>query len=471
MNYILAVDQGTHASRALVLDTSGQVVSQSLHPVSLTRPRAGWVEQDAEQIAASVQTAIQDVLDRLTSRQRAAVRACGVCSQRSTVLAWQMNGTPLSAAINWQDTRGEPQLKTLRHRAAAIHERSGLPLSAHYGASKLHWLQRSLGGDPDMKLGPLVSFLLDRLTGGECCAVDHCNAQRTQLFDIHSLNWSPELADWFDVPVANLPNCLPVRYGYGTLADYGIPVTAVCGDQNAAWFEGGRPDDGTARINLGSGAFVLARQASDRVVPKLLSSISDSDPHSCQRLLEGTVNGAGTALQWLSMQTGIPDIDSRLATWLEQITAPPLFLNTVGGLGSPWWQQGLAPKFVQNADEYSDAEKAVAVAESALFLVYFNIEQMAAQQTIQRLRVSGGLSRITPLCQKLANLSRLPVERADHAEASARGVGWLAAGRPDHWNQAGKTQLFRPLSDTGLTTRYAQFIDKLRHYIESGSDA
>ena len=103
MNYILAVDQGTHASRALVVDTSGQVVSRSLRSVSLTRPRPGWVEQDAGQIAASVEAAIDEVVQGLTATQRAAVQACGICSQRSTVLAWQENGTPLSAAINWQD--------------------------------------------------------------------------------------------------------------------------------------------------------------------------------------------------------------------------------------------------------------------------------------------------------------------------------------------------------------------------------
>ena len=136
MNYILAVDQGTHASRALVLDTRGQVVSHSLHPVSLTRPRAGWVEQDAEQVAASVQAAVRDVLARLTSRQRATERACGLCSQRSTVLAWRLDGTPLSAAINWQDTRGKPQLETLRHRLRLLYE----------GAASLETTAAAAGG-------------------------------------------------------------------------------------------------------------------------------------------------------------------------------------------------------------------------------------------------------------------------------------------------------------------------------------
>lgn len=469
MDYILAVDQGTHASRALVVETSGQVVTRSLCPVSLSRPRAGWVEQDAGQIAVSVQTAITAALADLSATQRAAVRACGICSQRSTVLAWQRNGTPVSAAISWQDTRGAAQIETLRSRASAIHKLSGLPLSAHYGASKLHWLQRSLLEDPNVQLGPLVSFLLQTMTAAERSAVDHSNAQRMQLFDIHTLNWSQKLSDWFQVALDKLPVCLPVRHDYGVLADYDIPVTAVCGDQNAAWFGAGEPEAGSARINLGSGAFILARQADNSTPANLLTSLVDSDEQGCQLLAEGTVNGAGNALQWFVAQAQVPDILSRLPIWLEQVSTAPLFLNTIGGLGSPWWQQGPAPRFIGNDHQLSVAERAVAVAESVLFLVQYNLEQIQRQRAILRLSVSGGLSRIDPLCQKLANLSGLPVSRSEDPEASARGVAWLAAGRPVRWCRGGEVQLFEPRPDTGLTRRYSSFIDRLREYIDSNS--
>jgi glycerol kinase len=467
MDYILAVDQGTHASRALVVDTSGQTLSQSLQPVSLLRPRRGWVEQDARQIANSVQAAIRDVLGGLTTRQRNAVRACGVCSQRSTVLAWRRHGGPVSAAINWQDTRGEIQLETLRSRASDIQQLSGLPLSAHYGASKLHWLQQLAGRDPDIMLGPLISFLLREMTAERGCAVDHANAQRTQLFDIRNLKWSRRLSDWFDVPIERLPECLPVRHKYGSLVDFGIPITAVCGDQNAAWFASGEPDIGTARINLGSGAFIMIAQTTDRPTANFLTSIAESDQHRCRYLLEGTVNGAGNALQWLLAKTQRQDIQSRLAVWLEDIVEPPLFLNTVGGLGSPWWQQGPAPRFVEDGHGYSIAEQAVAVAESILFLVKYNLDQMPKQHALVRLTVSGGLSRMAPLCQKLASLSGLPVERAEDAEASARGIAWLAAARPRDWCQTARTQLFEPLTDTGLMRRYSRFTEQLRHYLET----
>ncbi len=470
MDYILAIDQGTHASRALLLDQDGQVVARSLHPVTLVRARPGQAEQDAEQLVASVQTAIQDVLHTLTSAQRDAVRACGITTQRSTVTAWRPDGTPLCAALSWQDTRGARQIEKLHGNATAIREISGLPLSAHYGASKLHWLHRLAGNPAEMQFGPLAGFLLQRLTQERNCAVDHSNAQRMQLFDIHALDWSRQLADWFDVPLDRLPPCHPVLHRYGTLSDYSIPVTALCGDQNAAWFGSGRADNSTALVNLGSGAFILAAQSSDPAPANLLSSIACSDQERCEYLLEGTVNGAGSALQWLQAQWPEEAIQTRLPYWLEQITDPPLFMNTVGGLGSPWWRQGPAPEFIPGHDRIKVAEAAVAVAESILFLVQYNLAIIQRQQTVTRLRVSGGLSRPGTLCQKLANLSKLPVQRADDPEASARGVAWLAAGRPEHWQGTNEIQHFEPRPDTALENRYTRFIEHLRTHIDTRAD-
>jgi len=467
MDYVLAIDQGTHASRALLLDSDGGIVSRSMHPVALSHPAPDRAEQDAEQIVTSVRSAVQDVLQTLSPVQRDAVRACGITTQRSTVTAWQADGTPLSAALSWQDTRGARQLVKLDSRAATIRKLSGLPLSAHYGASKLHWLVHALGNPPETRYGPLASFLLQRLTHEHSYAVDHSNAQRMQLFDIHGLDWSRQLADWFDVPLDRLPPCRPVLSAYGTLSDFEIPVTALCGDQNAAWFGSGQPDDGAVLVNLGSGAFILTAQSGDAAPVDLLASIACSDQSHCEYLLEGTVNGAGSALQWLQTQWPDEDIQSGLPHWLEQVTDPPLFMNTVGGLGSPWWRQGLAPAFVPDRDRINLAESAVAVAESILFLVQYNLEIIQRQQTVTRLRVSGGLSQLDALCQKLANLGKLPVQRADNPEASARGIAWLAAGRPEHWQATNEIQSFEPVSDANLDNRYTRFIEQLRIHVDT----
>ncbi|MFQ5642496.1 MAG: FGGY family carbohydrate kinase [Thiogranum sp.] len=467
MDYILAIDQGTHASRALLLDQDGQVVARSLHPVSLARPRPGQVEQDAEQLLTATQAAVREVLQTLTGAQRGAVCACGISTQRSTVMSWQANGTALSAALSWQDTRGARQTGRLRNRAAAIRALSGLPLSAHYGASKLHWLYRLPDRPPGARLGPLAGFLLQRLTREHRYAVDHSNAQRMQLLDIHTLEWSPQLADWFNVPLDRLPPCHPVQHAYGTLAESGVPVTALCGDQNAAWFGSGRPDRNTALVNLGSGAFILAARAGAAAPAELLSSIAFSDQAHCEYLLEGTVNGAGSALQWLQSQWPDEDIRSGLPRWLEQVSDPPLFLNSVGGLGSPWWCQGPEPGFVPAHDTPDTARAAVAVTESILFLVRYNLEIMQQHQAITRLRVSGGLSQLDALCRKLANLTGLPLQRADDPEASARGIAWLAAGRPGNWRSPDNIQHFEPQPDSALADRYACFIEQLRARVDN----
>jgi glycerol kinase len=467
MDYVLAIDQGTHASRALLFDHRGRAVASHLQHIDLKRSQANHVEQDANQILTSVTTSVQQVLQALPAGLRSRVASCGLTTQRSTVVAWQKDGKPRSPALSWQDTRGSLQIDRLHTRADRIRQLSGLPLSAHYGASKLHWLCQSLGDTRDLHLGPLATFLLNNLTANPRSLIDHSNAQRMQLLDIQTCNWSQPLLDWFEVPLGVLPDCTAVEHDYGTLMGQGIPLTAVCGDQNAAWFGAGQPDTDSAQINIGSGAFILAAHNDSDLQPALLKSIASSHGQSVEYLTEGTVNGAGSALHWLQQQYGIDDLDQRLPEWLDTVTDPPLFMNTVGGLGSPWWQPELSPAFHPDNPAYSPAERAVAVAESILFLLQANLDHLQRQHAVSRLRVSGGLSRVTTLCQKLANLAGLPVIRSDNREASARGVAWLAAGRPAHWQSDEGAQLFEPRFDGGLTSRYQRFIQQLQTYIET----
>jgi glycerol kinase len=465
MEYILAIDQGTHASRALLFSERGQRVAQHLVPLPLQRPQPDRVEQDAGEILDSVKTVVRKTLASLPATQRSAVRCCGLTTQRSTVLAWHPGGAALSPAINWQDTRGAGELGSLAAHADEIQRLSGLPLSAHYGATKLHDLHRLHGMDPTLRMGPLAAFLLDNLTDSHCFSIDHANAQRMQLMDIHTLGWSSQLCDWFAVPVNMLPACQPVVSDYGNLAEQDVPVTAVSGDQNAAWFGAGAPPPGTVLVNIGSGAFVLTAQTAPAAPAGLLSSIVYSDARRSEYVVEGTVNGAGNALDWLQKRYRIDTLYDQLGAWLDQVSSPPLFLNTVGGLGSPWWRQQPAPMFVDDAGQFSHAERTAAVAESILFLIQYNLEQITAQQPVQRLRVSGGLSNVDALCRKLANLTQCQVQRSDSSEATARGIAWLAAGRPQHWPTTGDGQLFEPQADSGLQARYRACIERLKYGI------
>jgi glycerol kinase len=366
--------------------------------------------------------------------------------------------------------RGADFLKSLKAQHDEIQRLSGLPVSAHYGASKLRWLlQHVLAGKEQnqIRLAPLVSYLLLNLLDQRPYYVDHSNAQRTQLMDLNTLDWSEKLMHWFQIPVNTLPAIKPMRYDYGALMTTQIPVTAVCGDQNAAVFGAGNLPEDTALINLGSGAFVLRRLANFEPSQQQLSGVSYSDARSVDYLREGTINGAGTALSWANKQFQLGDLKKLLPGWLETVKQPPVFINTIGGLGSPWWQRELEPQWVGVSPE-NKAEIATSIIESIVFLVQDNLNLMQQESPIHQLRVSGGLSKLDGLCQKLATLSRLPVERMDNPEATARGIAWLAAGRPAHWQQTA-SEYFQPQQDSGIDTRYKIFCKKLADLIEENS--
>jgi len=263
-------------------------------------------------------------------------------------------------------------------------------------------------------------------------------AKQRQLLDLNTLDWSPELLRIYSLEDQNLPECLPMSAHYGELLDTGIPLTCSSGDQNAAVFGAGELPDDTALVNLGSGAFVLRRMRTRQTGDRLLSSVSYSDDTEVSYLREGTVNGSGTALSWATEQWDLEDTRENLTKWCELINDPPVFINAVGGLGSPWWRRDIEPTLLdekpRNNDALAKAARAVAVAESILFLLHDNLSLMRREQPIARLRLSGGLSQQNAICQKLANLTGLPVERIDNPEATARGTAWIAAGRPENWD-------------------------------------
>ncbi len=264
----------------------------------------------------------------------------------------------------------------------------------------------------------------------------------------------------FDVPLAALPASQPIRHLYGHLQGSNIPLTVVNGDQNAAIFSLGQPRPGTAIVNIGTGAFILLLTGSHRVRhPALLGSVASSTATSAEYLIEGTVNGAGAALDWAAAQWQLPQLTAQLDDWLARESAPPVFVNTIGGLGSPYWKPGPAPALLDAGEPWQNA---VAVAESILFLLYNNLQTMtAAGLDIERIQVSGGLARADNLCRRLADLTGRPVYRPVETEATARGGAWLAFEQPAHWPEPGPGQEFLPQPNPGLRHRYERFLDAI----------
>ncbi|MCU7804869.1 MAG: hypothetical protein KZQ96_16900 [Candidatus Thiodiazotropha sp. (ex Lucinoma borealis)] len=462
MDCYLAIDQGTHASRAILFDEYGDVLSGAVCDISLQRIDAQRVEQDATEILASVRQVVAEVVADIDADSQ--IKACGIATQRSTMLAWNSAGEARSAALSWQDVRGSDLVDALRPQQQMIQQVSGLPLSPHYGASKLRWLQQHVSGaDAHLRLSPLVSYLLYHVLETKPYVVDHCNAQRTQLFDLNQLHWSDALCAKFGVSSKQLPLCVPVRYAYGNLEQHGVAVTTVTGDQNAALCGMTATQTDVALVNLGTGAFVLRHMRDYRVSQQQLTGIAVSSAYEVSYVREATINGAGSALAWLAERFDIAEIEQQLPAWLKNIKTPALFFNSVGGLGSPWWRTDIDPHFIDECTNTASDDGAcvVGVIESILFMVQSNLVLMQSESALSLLRVSGGLSKLDGLCQRLADLSGLCVTRSADSEATARGAAWLAAGCPHGWQQHAEITLFRPQADAALQQRYLRFLDYL----------
>mgnify|MGYP001175091943 CR=1 FL=1 len=465
----LAIDQGTHASRAIVLDARGTVVSTGSKDIGLVRPQVDWAEQDGEEVVSSIYAAVSQALEPLGDHRRDVV-AAGLACQRSSCACWDANGgRPLSPVFSWQDRRAHAWLRQFEPQAEEVHRKSGLFLSAHYGASKLHWALENLPevgramAAGTLCWGPLASFLVFRLTVEQSMLADPQCAARTQLWNIHTRDWDSGLLALFGVPPGFLPRSSPTCHRFGTMrvGDTTVPLVAVNGDQSAAVFAFGWPEEESAYVNIGTSAFVQrAVTAEPRYAPRSLAGIILDDVKTTVYALEGNVNGAGTALEWLKTELGIEDAIGRLPAWLEETGEPPLFLNGIAGLGGPFWKPEFPSRFVGAGDA---GQKAVSVVESIAFLLQANIDEIGKYVLpARRIRVSGGVSRLDGLCRRLATLSGLPVHRRDDAEATARGIGFLAAGRPARWNESGAEEIFAPEAGEALRARYASWRELMR---------
>ncbi len=461
---VLAIDQGTHASRALVFDRHGHTLSSAVAPVRISYPQPDWAEQDGNEIVNSVCSAMQQALQALGTRRQDVV-AAGLSSQRASAICWdRLKGEPLSPIFSWQDRRAHAWIDELQPHGEAVHRKTGLFLSPHYGASKLRWALdhlpavRAALAAGSLCWGPMASFLVFRLCTEQAFLTDPQCAARTQLWNLHTGDWDPELLELFGLPQGFLPRSVPTCHDWGTLATPGgsIPLTAVNGDQSAAVFAFGWPESDSAYINIGTSAFVQrALEHFPGHVPRQLTGIILDDGASRVYMVEGNVNGAGTALEWASKELGIDQLTHKLPQWLARPEEPPLFLNGIAGLGGPFWQADFHSRFVGEGEPWS---KAVAVVESMAFLLQANIDHMNDYvPAARRIRISGGVSLLDGLCQRLACISGLPVHRRDDPEASARGIAYLAARRPPQWNTDVHEEIFPVQADSRLRQRYRRW--------------
>ena len=454
--FYLALDQGGQSSRAILFDSDGYEVDRAQYAVPTKRAGGGVVEHDAEVLLGTVQNAIREVIDR----GQGPIKSAGLATQRSNVVCWDREtGEPLSPVISWQDRRNAEWLAGLHLDEAGIRHRTGLVVSPHYGAGKLRWCLDNL---PAVKraadrgrlaMGPSAGFLCARLLDGLPFVTDPANASRTLLWNYRDGDWDPVLLRIFGLSREWLPEVRETTARYGNLRDSGIALTACTGDQSAVPFAWSEPDPDTVFVNAGTGAFVQRPlPAGLENVPGLLSSVLISSEGTTRFALEGTINGAGSALVWLSGELGI---DAKSLLDAGEVHEPPFFLNGISGLGSPYWRPDFPSRFAGRGGREA---KAVAVLESIVFLTAVNLDVMhRSLPQAHRIVLTGGLSQIERLCRLLADITNLPVHRPPFGEATSRGVARLAMGCHRMWSAGGAHRVFEPARNPALDRRFTEW--------------
>ena len=458
MQTILALDQGTTSSRAILFDRAGQVVSVAQQEFRQIFPQPGWIEHDANDIWRSQYAAAASALKQAGLQARD-IDAIGITNQRETTLLWdRKTGEPVSNAIVWQDRRTAGRCDELRARghAAMIQKKTGLVLDAYFSGTKLQWLldhvpgvrARALKGE--LAFGTVDSWLIWKLTGGRRHATDASNASRTLLFNIHTLQWDEKLLVLFDIPPSVLPQVVPSS---GELAHtdaglFGRPIriAGVAGDQQAATFGQACYAPGMAKNTYGTGCFMLMNTGKSAVNSrhKLLSTVAWVGPgESVQRAqacyaLEGSVFVAGAAIQWLRDGLGIIRSAQDVQALAEQVpdTQDVYLVPAFAGLGTPDWDAYARGALVGITRGTSGAHIARAALESIALQTVDVFGAMALDSGIalRELRVDGGASRNDLLMQLQADFLGVPVVRPRVTETSALGVAYLAGLATGFWS-------------------------------------
>lgn len=457
----LTIDQGGHASRVMVFNLEGDVVTNQQCPITTQHPHPHFVEHDAEAMLQTVRNCLARTVEELGDRIKY-IEAVGMATQRSNVVCWdRQTGEPLSPIISWQDTRNFEWIAERDIDREDIHKTTGLFPSPHYGASKLAWCLQNIPevkkalDDDRLYCGPMSSYFTFNLVKEKNFYADPVSASRTLLWHVNRKDWDDYLLNTFGIPREILPTCVPTHHDFGniTLGDVQIPLTIVTGDQSASMYAYGNLQFETAYINVGTGAFISRPSGYSAIYARrLLTSVIFSDEQDSQYVLEGTVNGSGSAVEWMQEREPVDDLWDKLPAWLESETNPPLFLNGISGLGAPYWIADFETELQEGSETPANY---VAVIESIAFLLNANVQEMLKfSSPPEQLQITGGMAALDGLCQRLADLTRLPIYRPTECEATARGTAYLLAGMPTHWPENEHGQWFNPNKNVVLNGRF-----------------
>ena len=472
--HILAIDQGTTSTRSIVFDAEAQVVATAQAEFAQHYPEDGWVEHDVEDIWRDTVATAHDAIAR-AGLSAGDIAAIGITNQRETTVLWdRATGEALHKAIVWQDRRTADfcaKLKEAGHEAL-VRERTGLLLDPYFSGTKLAWLldnvprARARAERGELAFGTIDSFLIWRMTGGRVHVTDATNASRTLLFDIHRQQWCPELLELLDIPASLLPEVCDSSAVFGdTMPDLlgrAIPIAGVAGDQQAAMVGQACFDPGDAKATYGTGCFLLLNTGDKAVLSdnRLLTTVAYRLHGKPAYAVEGSIFVAGAAVKWLRDGLGLithasqtDDMATRVAD-NGGVYMVPAFV----GLGAPHWDARARGLICGLTLGTSAAHVARAALESVGYqtadLITAMIDDGAGRPGT--LRVDGGMSANDWLCQFLADILEMPVERPENLETTALGAAFLAGMGVGLWQgTAGVAALtrradrFEPAGDPG----------------------
>ncbi|MBA4802200.1 MAG: glycerol kinase GlpK [Euryhalocaulis sp.] len=440
---LLAIDQGTTSSRAIVFSLKGDVVATSQQEFAQIFPRPGWVEHDPEVIWATTLATARKALADAEARGWSPV-AAGVTNQRETAIIWdRKSGRPIHNAIVWQDRRTAPQCRALAEagHGDAVLQKTGLVLDPYFSATKYAWILDQVPGARaraergELAFGTVDSFLIWRLTGGQRHLTDATNASRTSLYALEDARWDESLLELFNVPESGLPEVCDCAAEFGmvdeALLGRALPITGVAGDQQAAAIGQACFLPGEMKSTYGTGAFLLLNtgETMTRSASRLLSTVAYRLDGKTTFAMEGSVLSAGATIQWIRDGLGLiaraPEINAlaEAASDDSGVYLVPAF----SGLGAPHWDPDARGAIVGLSRESGRAEIAQAALESTAYQTWDLLDAMAGDAIETRtLRVDGGMAANDRFLQRLADLCGVETVRPVNTETTAWGAAFLA---------------------------------------------
>ena len=450
--YILALDQGTSSSRAIVFDERGTTCAVAQREFRQIFPKSGWVEHDPHEIWSSQASVIAEAITMMDINGLN-IAGIGITNQRETTIVWDTDTEePVYNAIVWQDRRTSDYCDELKNQGLTemIRQKTGLIIDAYFSATKIKWILDNVPGarkraeKGKLMFGTVDTWLIWRLTRGEVHVTDVSNASRTMLFNIHTLDWDQELLDLFKIPRSMMPGVKSSSEVYGhtktTIFAHKVPIAGIAGDQQAALFGQMCTEPGMVKNTYGTGCFLLMNSGEKPILSKnnLLTTVAWKIGDRVNYALEGSIFVGGSVVQWLRDGLGVIKSSSEVEELASQVpdTNGVYFVPALTGLGAPWWDQYARGTIIGISRGTTTAHIARAALEGIAFQTMDITAAMSRDAGIplRELKVDGGASRNNLLMQFQADILGTKVIRPQIVETTAMGAAYLAGLAVGYWS-------------------------------------